>query len=219
MSSVVFLQSVTYILLGTGITVAVTLIALPFGFVVGLLLALLRVYGGNFLSKLLIFYSTTMRGIPPVALLFIIYFIIAGSINISPFLAGSLALGIISSAYQMEIIRGSLQAVSSGQMMAARSIGMSRVKAIRYIIIPQALRLAIPSWSNEAATVVKDSSLVYAIGVPEILRRAQFVSARTYQPFLAFSIAALIYFGLTFLTNRVLDVIEARTRIPTAHEV
>jgi polar amino acid transport system permease protein len=100
-------------------------------------------------------------------------------------------------------------------MVAARSIGMSRIKAIRHIILPQAIRIAIPPWSNEAATVVKDSSLVYALGVAEILRRAQFVSARTYEPLLAFSIAALIYFVLTFVTNRILDEVERRIEIPT----
>lgn len=210
----IFLQSLKYILLGTGITISVTLIALPFGFLLGLLLALIRVYSSRALSGFAATYGTLMRAVPPVVLLFLIYFIIAGSVNISPFFAGSLALGIISSAYQLEIFRGALQSVGSGQMMAARSIGMSRGQAIRYIVLPQALRVAIPSWSNEAATVVKDSSLVYAIGVPEILRRAQFISARTYQPFLAFSIAALIYFGLTFLTNRFLDGLEARVRIP-----
>jgi len=212
----VFLQSLKYILLGTGITVSVTLIALPFGFILGLVLALMRVYGGRILTNLAATYGTLMRAVPPVVLLFLIYFIIAGSINISPFFAGSLALGIISSAYQLEIFRGALQAIGSGQMMAARSIGMKRGQAIQYIILPQALRVVIPSWSNEAATVVKDSSLVYAIGVAEILRRAQFISARTYQPFLAFSIAALIYFGLTFLTNRLLDSLEERVRIPGA---
>jgi len=124
-------------------------------------------------------------------------------------------LGIISSGYQLEVFRGAIQSVGSGQMVAARSIGMSRIKAIRHIILPQAIRIAIPPWSNEAATVVKDSSLVYALGVAEILRRAQFVSARTYEPFLAFSIAALIYFVLTFVTNRILDKVERRIEIPT----
>ncbi len=124
-------------------------------------------------------------------------------------------MGIISSGYQLEVFRGAIQSVGSGQMVAARSIGMSRIKAIRHIILPQAIRIAIPPWSNEAATVVKDSSLVYALGVAEILRRAQFVSARTYEPLLAFSIAALIYFVLTFVTNRILDKVERRIEIPT----
>lgn len=203
-----------YILQGTFITIAVSVIALPMGLILGMLLALARVYGGKFLSSFAAVYSTVMRAVPPIVLLFILYFIIAGSINISPFWAGSIALGIISSSYQLEIMRGAIQSVGSGQMMAARALGMSRMTAIRHIIVPQALRLAIPPWSNEVALVLKDSSLVYAIGVPEILRRAQFVSARTYQPFLAFSVAALIYFLLTFLSNRLLDKVEERTRIP-----
>jgi len=98
-------------------------------------------------------------------------------------------------------------------MMAARAIGMSRMKAIVNIILPQAFRLAIPPWSNEAAIVLKDSSLVYVLGVPEMLRRAQYVSARTHEPFVAFAAAAVLYFILTFITNRVLDAAERRFRL------
>ena len=98
--------------------------------------------------------------------------------------------------------------------MASRAIGMSKMQAIRYVVLPQMIRLAIPSWSNEAAIVIKDSSLVYAIGVPEILRRAQLISASTQEPFLAYAVAALIYFLLVFITNRLLDVLERRLRIP-----
>jgi polar amino acid transport system permease protein len=98
-------------------------------------------------------------------------------------------------------------------MVAARAIGMSRVKAIRYVVLPQAIRLAIPAWSNEAAIVLKDSSLVYVIGVPEILRRAEYVSARTLEPFVAFGAAALIYFCLTFIANRGLDYMERRYKL------
>lgn len=205
---------VIYILEGVGVTIAVTLVALPLGLALGILFALLRIYGGKILSSLAAVYSTVMRGLPPIVLLFILYFIIAGSINIEPFWAGSISLAIISSAYQMEIFRGAVLSVGEGQEMAARAIGMSRLQSIRYIILPQALRLAIPPWSNEAATVVKDSSLVYALGVAEVLRRAQFVGARTFKSLMAFSIAAMIYFGLVFITSRGLSVLEEKTRIP-----
>lgn len=208
------LDIVLYILTGVGVTVAVTLIALPMGLVLGVLLALVRIYGNKFTSGLAAIFSTVFRGLPQIVLLFILYFIIAGSINLSPFWAGSLSLGIISSAYQMEIFRGAVLSVGEGQEMAARAIGMSSLQTIRNIILPQALRLAIPPWSNEAATVIKDSSLVYALGVAEVLRRAQFVGARTYEPLVAFTIAALIYFGLVFLSSRALDVLERKTRIP-----
>ena len=205
----------SYILQGTVTTVLVTVVALPMGLALGLVTAILHVYGGRWVTLLMNVYSTVMRGVPPIVLLFIIYFVISGSINLSPFWAGSLSLGVVSSAYQMEILRGAFLSVGGGQMMAARAIGMSRIKAIRYIVAPQALRLAIPPWSNEASIVLKDSSLVYALGVTEILRRAQQLSATTQQPFLAYGAAALIYFILVFSTNRLLDLLERRTRIPT----
>ena len=191
-----------------------TLIALPSGLLLGTLLALLNVYSGKVTKSLTTLYSTVMRGIPPIVLLFILYFIVSGSINLSPFLAGSISLGIVSSAYQMEIVRGAILSVSGSQMMAARAIGMSKRQAIRYVVLPQTLRLAIPPWSNEAAIVIKDSSLVYALGVPEILRRAQLISASTQQPFLAYAAAAVIYFILVFITSRLLDGLEKRLRIP-----
>jgi polar amino acid transport system permease protein len=205
---------IQYIASGTAYTVSVSLIALPMGLFLGLLFSLLYVYAGKVLARIMSIYSTIMRGIPPIVLLFILYFMVSGAINLSPFWAGSISLGVISSAYQMEIIRGALLSVSGGQMMAARAIGMSKMDAIRYIIIPQAFRLAITPWSNEAAIVIKDSSLVYALGVPEILRRAQLISASTQQPFLAFITAGLIYFMLVFITNRLLDGLEKRVRIP-----
>jgi polar amino acid transport system permease protein len=207
---------VIYIGMGTLITIAVTLVALPMGVLIGLLFSLLYVYGGKTARSLMTIYSTVMRGIPPIVLLFILYFIIAGSVDLSPFWAGSISLGIVSSAYQMEIFRGALLSVSSGQMMAARAIGMSRWEGIRYVILPQATRLAIPPWANEVSIVLKDSSLVYALGVPEILRRAQQLSATTQQPFLAYGTAALIYFILVFSTNRLLDLISEKTRSPTS---
>jgi polar amino acid transport system permease protein len=205
-----------YIVQGTAITIAVTVVALPFGLLLGLLMALIHTYGGKILSRFAASYSLLLRGVPPIVLLFILYFILSGKVvNLSPFWAGSLSLGIVSSAYQMEILRGALLAVGSGQMTAARAIGMSRLQSIRDVILPQALRLAIPPWSNEVSIVLKDSSLVYALGVPEILRRAQQLSATTQQPFLAYGTAALIYFVLVFATNRALDYLAERTKLPT----
>jgi polar amino acid transport system permease protein len=206
-----FLQ---YIATGTAYTLAVTLVALPLGLIIGAVFSFLHVYGGKVLTRILTVYSTVMRGIPQIVLLFILYFTMSGAINLSPFWAGSISLGIVSSAYQMEIIRGAILSVSGGQMMAARALGLSKVQAILHIILPQTIRLAIPPWSNEAAIVIKDSSLVYALGVPEILRRAELISASSRQPFLAYTAAAVIYFLLVFVTNRLLDALEKRMRIP-----
>ncbi len=209
-----FGRFIQFIASGTAYTLGVTLIALPSGLLIGLVLAFVAVYGGKLIGKFMDVYSTVLRGIPPIVLLFILYFVMSGTVNLSPFWAGSISLGIISSAYQLEIFRGAILSVSGEQMMAARAVGMSKMQAIRYVVLPQMIRLAIPSWSNEVAIVIKDSSLVYAIGVPEILRRAQLISASTQEPFLAYITAALIYFTLVFITNRVLGRVERKLTIP-----
>ena len=208
-------QLLPFLLQGTIITVEVTIVSLTLGFFFGVILALFRVYGGKFFSTFAALYSILIRAVPLLLLVLILFLAITSIVNLPAFWAGSISLAISSAAYQSEIFRGAILSVSEGQMLAARSIGMSRKKAVFYVILPQAIRLAIPPWSNEAATVLKDSALVYVLGIPEILRQAQYFSARTYQPFLAFGTAGIIYYILTFLTNRALDGVEKKLRIPS----
>ena len=208
-------QFLSYIASGTVLTVGVTLIALPAGLLIGTILALLYVYGGKVAGRVMNLYSTVFRGIPPIVLLFILYFAVTKGVNLSAFWAGSLSLGVVSSAYQMEIVRGALLSVSGDQLMAARAVGLSRMQAIRNVVLPQAVRLAIPPWSNEAAIVIKDSSLVYALGVPEILRRAQLIGASSQRYLLAYLSAAVIYFVLVYATTRLLTLLEQKLSIPS----
>jgi polar amino acid transport system permease protein len=212
-----FIQSLfttlNFIIQGLWISAGVTIVALAVGLVFGVLMALLRVYGNPLLRQTATVYSVVIRAVPVVVIIFILFFVIAQYINLSPFLAGSLALGFASGAYQSEIFRGALQAVPAGQMTAARAIGMSRVQAIRNIVLPQALRLALPAWGNEATLVLKDSTLVFVVGVPEILRRTQQVSARTNEPFVAFGAAMLLYLAMTLLTTQLLQWLERRYRL------
>ena len=210
-----FGQFLSYIASGTVYTVGVTLIALPAGLLIGTILALLYVYGGKVAARVMNLYSTVFRGIPPLVLLFILFFAVTRGVNLSAFWAGSLSLGMVSSAYQMEIVRGALLSVSGDQLMAARAVGLSRLQAIRYVVLPQAVRLAIPPWSNEAAIVIKDSSLVYALGVPEILRRAQLIGASSQRYLLAYLSAAIIYFLLVYATTRLLNNLEQKLSIPS----
>lgn len=212
------IRSLPYLLQGALLSIAITILALISGFLIGLPLALLRVYGNKAVSSFAQAYSVVLRGLPSLVVLFILFYGISSVIKIPPFLAGCIALGFCSSAYQMELLRGAIQSVGPGQMTAARALGMSQVQAITAIILPQALRLAIPSWSNEAAIVIKDSSLVYAVGLAELLRRSQQVAARTYQSFIVYSLCALIYFAMTFITNRGLDRAESVLRLPTPLE-
>ena len=202
-----------YLIPGLGITVSVTLIALTIGLMIGTVMAVLRIYGGRFLSPVAAVYSIVVRAVPVVVIIFILFFVISELVDLSPFLSGAIALGFASGAYQSEIFRGAILSVPPGQMIAARAIGMSRFTAIRSIILPQAVRLAIPAWSNEFTLVLKDSTLVYVIGVPELLRRAQWVSARTLEPFLAFGTAAAFYIVFTLLASRLLGTLERRYKI------
>ncbi len=202
-----------FILQGVWVTIGVTIVALSVGLAFGVVMAMLRVYGNAFFRGLAAVYSVIVRAVPVVVIIFILFFVIARFVNLSPFLAGSLALGFASGAYQSEIFRGAFQSVPSGQMTAARAIGMSRIQAIQSIILPQAVRLALPGWGNEATLVLKDSTLVFVVGVPEILRRAQQVSARTLEPFIAFGLALLLYLALTLLTTQVLQWLERRYRL------
>ena len=169
-----FTYLIPYLLGGISVTLSVSFLALVIGAVGGLLLAFLRVYGGRAVQVLMTIFSAVFRAIPQTILLLLLYFVIAGSINISAYWAGTLSLAVISCVYQLEIFRSAIESVDYGQMMAARAIGMSHLKAVFYIILPQALRRALPSWANEAAGVIKASSLVYIIGVVEIMRLAQY---------------------------------------------
>ncbi len=114
-----------FLLEGVWVTVSVTAIALAVGFVLGVVMAILRVYGNRYLSGLAAVYSVVVRAVPVVVTIFILYFVIASIVSLSPFVAGSLALGFASGAYQSEIFRGALQSVAPGQMTAARAIGMA----------------------------------------------------------------------------------------------
>ncbi len=207
------ITTLNFIVQGLWVTIGVTIVALTVGLLFGLVTAILRVYGNAFFRQVATVYSVIVRAVPVIVIIFILYFVIARFVNLSPFLAGSLALGFASGAYQTEIFRGALLAVPPGQMTAARAIGMSRLQAIRSIILPQAVRLALPAWGNEATLVLKDSTLVFVVGVPEILRRAQQVSARTLEPFVAFSAALLLYLVLTLLTTQLLQWFERRYRL------
>jgi polar amino acid transport system permease protein len=99
-------------------------------------------------------------------------------------------------------------------MVAARSVGMSKFQAIRHVILPQALRLSIPAWSNEYSIVVKDTSLAYAVGVIELVREGRYIIVRTFEPMLIYVTIALIYLVLTYAGNKLLRYLEEKSRIP-----
>lgn len=186
------------------------------GFVVGTFVALLQVYGGRTLGTLARIYEWIFRSIPALVLLFLFYY---GpprfGFDISGFTAATLALGFRSSAYQSQIFRGAIQCIPTGQMMAARSMGMSRIRAIFTVILPQAFRLSIPGWTNEFSSVIKDTTLAYAVGFNEIMRTARIIMDSAYDlAMLAFISVALVFLVLTYLGNTAMSSAERKFRIP-----
>jgi len=212
----VIYQSFPFLINGVMITLGLVTGALGLGFVMGIPMAVGQVYGNKTISGIISFYVWFFRGLPVLVLLFLFYFGLFSLLgfNLSAFTAAILVLGLRSAAYQSQIFRGSIQSLNEGQMLAARSIGMTKVEAIWHIILPQALRLSIPGWSNEYAILLKDSAVTYAIGVMEVLTRANFVATRTYRPMPIFLTCAVIFIVLTYGGVKLLDILETKVKIP-----
>lgn len=201
---------------GTWITLQLTMVGLAMGFVLGLMASLARIYGGRWLRWLAVGYIELFRGTPVLVQLFLIYFGLPGlGITLSRMTSAFLALGLNSGAYQAEFFRGSILAIGDGQMMAGRAIGMSRLQAIWYIILPQALRLVIPAWSNEPVSLLKSTAVAFLIAVPDLMTRAKALASRTYDPIGSYLAVAVVYLLLVFVLNEGLKYLERRTRIPS----
>lgn len=212
----VLIESIPYLLGGTGLTVAAVLGGMAVGLVIGLPMAVAQVYGPPVLGWLVSVYVWFFRGVPILVLLLLFYFGLFQFFgwNIDALEAATLVLGMTSAAYQSQIFRGSIQSLSRGQFRAASALGFSDGQAIVNVVLPQALRLSLPGWSNEYSILLKDSALAFVLGATEIMARTQFVATRTYQH-LALALAACgIYFVLTLIGVRVLRLIERRVAIP-----
>jgi polar amino acid transport system permease protein len=213
---VIFLQRVVPdFIQGTRITIQLTLVALTLGAVVGLPVALARVYGTPWLRRLAIAYTEIFRGTPLLVQLFVVYYGLPDfGITLSRFAAAYITLGLNSAAYQSEYFRGAIQAIGGGQMTAARAIGMSQTKAIRYIILPQALRLALPAWSNEAISMVKYTAIVFLIAVPDLMTKAKILAGRYFNPIEIYLSVALIYIALVAVATLIVRFVERKLQTP-----
>ncbi len=200
---------------GLRITIQLTIVALSLGAVVGLPAALARVYGGPWLRRLAIGYIELFRGTPLLVQLFVVYYGLPDlGITFSRFGAAYVTLGLNSGAYQAEYFRGAIQAIGSGQLVAARAIGMSQLKAIRYIILPQALRLALPAWSNEAIAMVKYTAIVFLIAVPDLMTKAKILAGRYFNPIPVYTSVAIIYIVLVGLATLLMRTVERKMETP-----
>lgn len=209
-------EALPYLVQGAAVTITAVVGAMGLGLLIGVPMAVGQVYGNRPVRFLVGLYVWFFRGVPVLVLLFLFYFGLFSlmGLNLNALAAATLVLGLTSAAYQSQIFRGAIQAISRGQLQAAKALGMSDIMGIRTIILPQALRLSIPGWSNEYSIILKDSALAFVLGTSEIMARTHFVASRTYQHLPLYITAGVLYFILTWAGMRALRQLERKTRIP-----
>jgi len=200
---------------GTLVTIKLIALSIPLGLILGILIAIGRVYGNRLIFFLFTVYTVFFRGTGLLIQLFILYYGLPSiGISFSPLTAAVLGFTLCSSAFHSEYIRGAIQSIKSGQMMAARALGMSESKAILYIILPQALRRAIPGCSNEIIYLVKYSSLAFMITVVELTGAGKIIASRYFNYTEVFLVVGAIYLLLVSVVTMLLNVLEKKLKIP-----
>lgn len=211
----IFLEYYPVLLKGLGVTVLITIFSCFSGTVFGVFLSLGKIYGNKFVSGIVTAFIAVIRGTPLLVQLFIIYYgLPAYGVNFSPITAAVISFIINSGVYQAEYLRGSIQSVSSGQLKAALSIGMTKWQGIFHIILPQALRRVIPAWTNEFIYMIKYSSLAYVIGAKELMTEAKLIASRNYQFFNVYLVTALIYLVVIIIFVYFFNKMEKKVAIP-----
>lgn len=204
------------VLLWAGVmTLAVSVAAFLCGLVLGTLVAWARIAGSRPVRALAEAYTVVLRGVPDILVIYLFYFggrqvVTAigtalgfqGPFDISGFVAGMLAIGLISGASQSEVLRGAYQAVPKGTIEAGRVVGMGRLTLFRRVIAPQAMVTALPGMGNQWQSVIKESALVSVTGLVETMRQVQVAAGTTQEHFLFYAAGAGIYLLITTLSDQ-----------------
>jgi His/Glu/Gln/Arg/opine family amino acid ABC transporter permease subunit len=204
-------ESIPFLLRGAVYTVQVSVLAIAFGLVLGWLFGLAAVSGVAAAGALTWCYVQFIRGTPLLVQIFLIYFGLAAlGLHVPAFWSGVIALGLNSGGFQAEIVRAGIESIDRGQTEAARSIGMSRLQTLVFILVPQTVRRVIPPLTNELITLVKSSSLLSAIAALELTHAGQLIIARTFAPFEIYAAVALIYLAMVSVLSRGSALLEKR---------
>ncbi|MFN0262958.1 ABC transporter permease [Tepidamorphus sp. 3E244] len=198
---------------GVWLTIRLALVTLPFGLAIGFLVALAKNSEEPLLRTAANIYTTIFRGLPELLTLFIVYYggqillsqlvalVYDGYVEVSGFVAGVFALGLVFSAFASEVFLSALRGIGPGQYEAGYALGLSRLKTLRLIIVPQLIRLALPGLSNLWLVLLKDTSLVSVIALDDLLRKTNIVVGVTKEPFFFYFIACMIYLTLSIISS------------------
>jgi len=196
-------------------TIDIVVLVIPLSIILGIALASIRVYGNRLVSLVVATVVAILRGISLVVTLFIIFFALPQlGIYFSPFWSAVLAITVVSGAYESEYIRGAIQSVGMGQSLAAQALGFNKAKEVIHIILPQALRSALPAISNECIYVILNSSLASYIGVQEMFSISRTVNSLEFRPIEIFLTAGLFYAAMATFSATGLKRLESKLKIP-----
>ncbi len=209
--------------IATLMTIAVSITAMLIGFTFALIFTPLKLSNNKFLNLIANSYTTVIRGVPELLVIYLFFFGGSGAImyvasifgyneyiEINAFITGAFAIGIISGAYSTEVFRGAVQSIDKGQFEAAKVLGLSKFAKFYKIILPQVLRLAIPNLSNVWQITLKDTSLISVTGLVEIMRQSYIAAGSTRDPLFFYSFAALLYLLLTFVSMKLINKLEIK---------
>ena len=207
----------------TLMTIAVSITAMLIGFSFAAIFTPLKLSKFKFLNLIANIYTTVIRGVPELLVIYLFFFGGSGAImfvasmfgyneyiEINAFVTGSFAIGIISGAYSTEVFRGAIQSIDKGQFEAAKVLGFSKFKQFYKIVLPQMLRLSIPNLSNVWQITLKDTSLISVTGLVEIMRQSYIAAGSTRDPLFFYSFAAVLYLLLTFISMKLINKLEVK---------
>jgi len=199
----IFQESLPSLLSGLRITVIMAILSLIFASLVGVVMGIFSISRFKVLKAVSTTYIYVIRGIPLMILGLFLYFGVGAALQIrfDPMVAAIIALTINAGAYMAEIFRAGIQAIDFGQMEASRSLGLSYLKSMRRVVLPQAVKIMIPSIMNQFITTIKDTSILSVVSVRELTLSGQIIIANNYRPFEVYGAVAIMYFiFITLLT-------------------
>ncbi|MCP8937652.1 ABC transporter permease subunit [Alsobacter sp. SYSU M60028] len=215
---------------GALVTIALALATLPFGLALGLVVALLKRSSSAALRAVGTVYTTVFRGLPELLTLYIVYFGLqlgmqhawktlgfSGNLEMPAFVAGMIALGLVLAAFSSEVWVGALNAIPKGQREGAYALGLTRGLAFRLVVMPQLLRVALPGLGNNWMVLLKETSLISVIALPDLMYWTGRANIVTKEPFLFFGAACLIYLVFSLISSAGLQALERRTNRGVAH--
>ncbi|MDO7486004.1 amino acid ABC transporter permease [Peribacillus frigoritolerans] len=211
----IIVAALPLLLKGLQVTLYIFVIAIILGFLIGLVVALLRLAPIKILNWIAKVYVDAIRGTPFIVQLFFIYFGVnsLNLISLDSTTAGIITVAINAGAYFAEIIRAGIQSIDKGQTEAARSIGFTGTQTMRYVVLPQAFRRMLPTITNQSIISLKDTSLLSVIGIADLTQQGQIQASATFEAFKIWLAVGVIYFIIIYLLTLIANFIERRVQV------